>query len=217
MSFVQSRAVALVIDHIDTDQILPGRFLKTVEREGLGRRLFADWQSQPNFPLRQVENQGRSILLAGRNFGCGSSREHAVWALTGAGFEAVIARSFADIFRGNAVSNGLLPAALSEADHETLMAKHRSRPELEVEIDLKQQMVCAEGESWRFAIDPFAKECLLRGISPFTYLLDQLPQIRAFEARTQTEAEIITPDEEASVEGRAQTGGRRGPADNDAE
>jgi 3-isopropylmalate/(R)-2-methylmalate dehydratase small subunit len=182
MRTIRSRVAPLLVDHVDTDQIIPARFLKTVSREGLGARLFADWREDPEFVLGRPAVAGARILLSGVNFGCGSSREHAAWALAGAGFEAVIAASFADIFRQNALRNGLLPVEPPRASFEQLVGRIRRDPEVEVEVDLAEQRVrFADGE-FSFPIDPFARDCLLQGIDPFTYLLDHLPEIEAFEA-----------------------------------
>lgn len=182
MSFIRSRLAPLLVDHVDTDQIIPGRFLKTVSQDGMGDHLFADWRRDPEFPLNHQQKDAR-ILVAGSNFGCGSSREHAAWALKGAGYQAVIASSFADIFRANALRNQLLPVAPSNSGYRLLREHMRTNPGLEVEVDIADQRVRFGGEAIAFELDPFAKDCLLRGIDPFTYLLEHLPQIEAFEEK----------------------------------
>ena len=182
-SKVRSVAVPLLIDHIDTDQIIPARFLTTVESEGLGQHLFAEWRKRPNFVLSRPEYRGASLLLTGQNFGCGSSREHAPWALKAFGFRAIIARSFADIFRANCLRNGILPVSLPASHHERLVAAVEARPLTEVDIDLVDQTVQWPGVHLEFEVDAFARECLLKGLDPIGYLLTHLPAIEAFEQR----------------------------------
>ncbi len=183
MSFdvIRSRVFPLLIDHVDTDQIIPARFLKTVDRTGLGEHLFADWRERGDVDgsLFGVA----SVLVAGDNFGCGSSREHAPWSLLGAGFRAVIARSFADIFRANALRNGLLPVALGPADHGDLVRAIGEDPTIEVEVDLEAQVLRAAGKVVRFEVDPFWRDCLLRGIDSLEYVLERSGDIERFEAR----------------------------------
>ncbi len=133
-----SALIPLLVDHVDTDQIIPARFLKIVDKEGLADKLFADWRTDPEFVLNRPEMAGRTILLAGDNFGCGSSREHAPWALRAWGIRAIIARSFADIFRGNAYKNGLLPIALSAEEHDVV------RRSAQLQIDLESQTVVVD-------------------------------------------------------------------------
>jgi 3-isopropylmalate/(R)-2-methylmalate dehydratase small subunit len=185
-SSLTSRVVALVRDDIDTDQIIPARFLVTTSREGLGAHLFHDWRYQPDgspradFPLTRPEAIGAQILLAGKNFGCGSSREHAPWALLDFGFRAVIARSFADIFRNNALKNGLLPVEVDEEAHADLAAA----PEAEVTIDLETGvLLLPSGRGVVFPVDPFARRCLLAGTDQLGYLLGLEDRIAAFERR----------------------------------
>lgn len=180
---IRSRAASLLTDHVDTDQIIPARFLKTVDREGLADHLFADWRRAPDFPLRPFPEAEVRILVAGANFGCGSSREHAAWALRGAGFDAVVAGSFADIFKDNAIRNQLVPVAPSGPDYDRLRAQLKRDSDVELEIDIAEQALRFEGVSLPFSLDPFAKDCLLSGISPFSYLLEHGPQIGAYEAR----------------------------------
>jgi 3-isopropylmalate/(R)-2-methylmalate dehydratase small subunit len=182
-----SPTVALLIDDVDTDQVIPARFLKGTARSGWGEHLFADrrydaqGRPRPEFPLNHPEAKGARVLVAGRNFGCGSSREHAVWALQGFGFQAVIAPSFADIFRGNALKNGLLPVAVGDAAYERLV----SAPGSAVTVDLERQtLTLADGSEERFPIDPFARYCLLNGIDELQFLVGQEQAIAAYERRT---------------------------------
>ena len=182
-----SPTVAWPADDVDTDQVIPARFLKGTARSGWGEHLFADrrydadGRPRPEFPLNRPEAKGARVLVAGRNFGCGSSREHAVWALQGYGFQAVIALSFADIFRGNALKNGLLPVAVEESTHARLL----SAPGSAVTVDLEaQKLTLADGTATSFAIDPFARYCLLNGIDELQFLLGQEEAIAAYEKRT---------------------------------
>jgi len=178
-----SRAVVLPRRDIDTDQIIPARFLKGTTREGLGRSLFAGWrydaQGAPlaDFPLNDSRAEGARILVAGANFGCGSSREHAPWALVDHGFRAVISVSIADIFRNNAVKNGLVPAVVDEVAHRALLAQ----PFVEVTVDLEAQEVTAPGVRATFSIDPFARRCLLDGTDELGFLLAQARAIADHE------------------------------------
>jgi len=183
------RLVAIAKDHIDTDQIIPARFLKTISKAGLGQNLFADWrydgEGQPvaNFPLNRPEYAGARILLAGDNFGCGSSREHAPWALTDYGFRAIISTSFADIFRNNALKNGLLPLIVDDDTHEQLLSLVSEDPTTEITIDLDtQSLILPDGRRVTFPIDGFSKVCMLEGLDQLGYLLKHGPAIEAFEA-----------------------------------
>jgi 3-isopropylmalate/(R)-2-methylmalate dehydratase small subunit len=187
---VTSAAVLLPHDDIDTDQIIPARFLTTTQRAGLGGHCFADWrydeQGAPRteFPLNAAHNVGRRILVAGANFGCGSSREHAPWALLDAGFEAVVAASFADIFRSNANRNGLLTVAVGAqiADVQHVV---RTSPQAELDIDLDGQVIYwAPGHAAQFAIDAFTKRALLHGLDELGMLLADVPAIEQWERRT---------------------------------
>jgi len=185
-----SRAVVLPRRDIDTDQIIPARFLKGTTRVGLGRWLFAGWRYDgtgapaSEFPLNDPLARGAQILVAGANFGCGSSREHAPWALVDHGFRAVISASIADIFRNNAVKNGLVPVVVDEQAHRQLL----EQPFAEVTVDLEAQEVRAPGVRARFSIDPFARRCLLDGTDELGFLLAQTPAITAYEqARRQRE------------------------------
>lgn len=184
---LESRLVPLPIDNVDTDQIIPARFLKTISKEGLGGQLFCDWRydaegrPKPDFILNQPRAQGAEILLAGDNFGCGSSREHAPWALTQFGFRAVISTSFADIFRENSLKNSLLPVVVPREVHAELFAL---APEETVSIDLASQTLALPGgRAVEFPIDPFARHCLLNGIDELGYIRQQEEAIAAFEAR----------------------------------
>jgi 3-isopropylmalate/(R)-2-methylmalate dehydratase small subunit len=183
-----ARLVAVPKDHIDTDQIIPARFLKTITKTGLGENLFADWRydetgrPRPDFPLNQPEASGARILLAGDNFGCGSSREHAPWALTDFGFRAVISTSFADIFRNNALKNGLLPLVVDDDTHEQLISLAAEDPTMELTIDLDtQSLFLPDGRRVPFPIDPFNKVCLLEGLDQLGYLLRYGAAIEAYE------------------------------------
>lgn len=184
-----SRIVPLPIDNVDTDQIIPARFLKTISKEGLDKNLFCDWRynedgsEKPDFILNKPEAKGAQILLAGDNFGCGSSREHAPWALTQFGFRAVLSTSFADIFRGNALKNSLLPVVIPENIQKELFALRETNPDYSVEIDLANQTLkLADGRKVEFPVDPFAKHCLLNGVDELGYLLQHQDQIAAWEA-----------------------------------
>ena len=185
---LKSRVTPLLANNIDTDQIIPARYLKVTDKTGLGEALFADWRYQadgaprPEFVLNKPESQGTHILLAGDNFGCGSSREHAPWALVGFGFRAVISTSFADIFRNNALKNGLLPVILEPAAHHRLVAEVGEDPSIELAIDLAAQTVTLPtGEKFNFPIDRFSKTCLLQGIDELGYLLSFEAKIRVYE------------------------------------
>ena len=186
LTTLESRLVPLAIDNVETDQIIPARFLKTVSKEGLGDQLFCDWRydaqgrPKPDFILNQPRARGAEILLAGDNFGCGSSREHAPWALTQFGFRAVVSTSFADIFRQNSLKNGLLPIVVPPDIHAALLAS----PGAIVRIDLAAQTLTLEdGRSVEFPIDPFAKHCLLEGVDELGYILQQESAIASYEAR----------------------------------
>ncbi len=184
-----SRLAPLPVDNIDTDQIIPARFLKTISKAGLGDQLFYDWRydaegnPKPDFILNQPRARGAAILLAGDNFGCGSSREHAPWALTQFGFRAVISTSFADIFKGNALKNSLLPIEVPAEIHAELFQKVDENPDYEVTVDLaRQKLVLADGREVHFDVDPFAKQCMLEGIDEIGWILKHEDDIRAYEA-----------------------------------
>ena len=181
---LESRTVVLPQENIDTDQIIPARFLKGTDKVGLGRGLFAGWRydeggrPRPEFPLNTPEAKGAQVLVAGDNFGCGSSREHAPWALVDHGFKAVVSSAIADIFRRNAVMNGLLPVVLDRPTHRRLLASSGAK----VIIDLEAQTLALEdGVTASFSIDPFARHCLLNGLDELGFLLNQREAIRAYE------------------------------------
>jgi 3-isopropylmalate/(R)-2-methylmalate dehydratase small subunit len=182
---IRSRTVVLPAENVDTDQIIPARFLVTTTREGIGRGLFADWRfdasgrPRPEFVLNREEAKGAQVLVAGRNFGCGSSREHAVWALQAGGFAAVVSPAFADIFRANALKNGLLPVQVDEKTHASL----RATPAAEVRIDVEACTLTFPGGRAEFPLEPFARYCLLNGLDELTFLLSREGDIAAFEAK----------------------------------
>ena len=169
-------------DDIDTDQIIPARFLKTTDKVGLGTKLFADWRSRPDFPLERADAKGAQILVAGSNFGCGSSREHAPWALADFGFRAIVAPSFADIFRQNAMKNGLLPVPVDAAFHAKIIAARQTSPAARLTVDLAAQTIAFDATVAHFDIDLFSKECLVNGVDELGYLLARLPDIERHEA-----------------------------------
>jgi len=184
----RSRLVPLAINNIDTDQIIPARFLKTTSKEGLDRQLFCDWRydaqgnPKPDFILNQPRAAGAQVLLAGDNFGCGSSREHAPWALTQFGFRAVISTSFADIFKGNALKNSLLPIVVPADAHKELFEAVAANPDATVEVDLAAQtLTTPSGRRVQFPVDAFAKHCLLEGVDELGYILKRDAAIRAYE------------------------------------
>ena len=182
---ITSGAIPLPIDHIDTDQIIPARFLKATSREGFGENLFRDWrfngeEKNESFVLNDERFDGK-ILVAGHNFGCGSSREHAAWAIHDYGFRAVISSEFADIFKGNAMNNGLLPIQVSAEYLQDLTQSILDNPQTEVQIDLKEQTVTFNEKTFTFQIDAFKKRCLMDGKVEFDYLIDMLPEIATYE------------------------------------
>ena len=194
---LESRMVPFPVDNIDTDQIIPARFLKTISKDGLGDQLFYDWRydaegrPKPDFILNQPAARGAEILLAGDNFGCGSSREHAPWALMQFGFRAVVSTSFADIFRQNSLKNALLPVIVPRAVHTDLFALVARDPEATVKVDLPaQKLVLPDGRAVEFPIDAFSKQCLLDGVDELGYILRQEASIVAYE--TGSEASINT-------------------------
>ena len=182
-----SRSVVLRQSNIDTDQIIPARFLSTTERAGLGKHAFNDWRWQadgspnPEFAFNQSHNAGRQILLAGANFGCGSSREHAPWALTDLGLRAIVSSEIADIFRNNSLKNGLLPIVLDEAIVQSLM----QRPDDELTVDIEAcELRTPAGDVHPFPLDAFARTCLMEGVDELGYLLLRDPQIKQYEERS---------------------------------
>jgi len=184
ITIVKSRTVVMPQSDIDTDQIVPARFLTTTTRKGLGKALFADWRydragnAKPEFLLNRPEAAGCGVLVAGNNFGCGSSREHAPWALLDFGIRAVVSTEIADIFRGNSLKNGLLPVTVDKATHGWLIAN----PGVEVTVDLAaSQLLLPDGRAVSFPIDGFSKYCLLNGVDQLGYLLKQSDAISRFE------------------------------------
>ncbi|MEO7142351.1 MAG: 3-isopropylmalate dehydratase small subunit [Bryobacteraceae bacterium] len=182
----ESRFILLPIDNVDTDQIIPARFLKTISKDGLGDQLFNDWRynaagnPKPDFVLNTPAAKQVKILVAGANFGCGSSREHAPWALTQFGFRAVISTSFADIFKQNSLKNSLLPIVVPHDVHAWLFAN----PTSSLKVDLaSQKLTLADGRAIDFPVDGFSKHCLLEGVDELGYILQQDAAIRAFEAK----------------------------------
>jgi len=183
-----ARCVVLPNTDVDTDQIIPARFLKVTDKLGLGEKLFCDWRyldngaPNPAFILNQPEAKGVKILVAGHNFGCGSSREHAPWALVGWGFQAVVSTMFADIFKGNSVKNGLIPVVVEPAAHAALVAARAQDPNLPVTIDLQTTTVSWPGQApLRFPIDPFSRTCLLDGVDELGYLQKFTQQTEDYE------------------------------------
>ena len=183
---LRSRTVVLPMSDVDTDQIIPARFLTTTTRSGLGASLFADWRyasdgkPQPDFVLNRPEAKGCAILVAGNNFGCGSSREHAPWALADYGFRAVVSTQIADIFRGNALKNALLPIIVDNAAHAWLLA----HPGAEVTIDIESAtLALPTGEVASFPLEPFARYCLMNGVDELGFLLTRRAAIDAYEQR----------------------------------
>jgi 3-isopropylmalate/(R)-2-methylmalate dehydratase small subunit len=182
---IKSKTVVIASSDIDTDQIIPARFLTTTTREGLGKQLFADWRyqsdgsPQADFALNRPEARGAEILVTGRNFGCGSSREHAPWALLDYGFRAVVSTEIADIFRGNSLMNGLLPIVVDEQTSQWLL--HHPGALVDIDIESKR-LTLPNGASAAFPIEPFARHCLLNGLDEFGYLRSKLNDIERFEA-----------------------------------
>jgi 3-isopropylmalate/(R)-2-methylmalate dehydratase small subunit len=187
---ITSKTVVIASSDIDTDQIIPARFLTTTTREGLGKQLFADWRYHSDgspkgeFVLNRAEARGAEILVTGRNFGCGSSREHAPWALLDYGFRAVVSSEIADIFRGNSLMNGLLPIVVDEQTSQWLL----HHPGAQVDIDLESlRLTLPTGTSVAFPIEPFARHCLLNGLDELGYLRGKLNDIERFEAARASE------------------------------
>lgn len=183
---ITSKPYILAVDNVDTDQIIPARFLTTTSRDGLGIHAFHDWRydaqgtEKTDEPLNQDWVKARAILVAGPNFGCGSSREHAPWALLDYGFKAVISTEIADIFRNNALKNGLLAIVVSPEEHTRLTAN----PEADLTVDLESQTIrLASGDAIPFTVDPFARRCLLSGVDQLGFLLSHADAITAYEER----------------------------------
>lgn len=183
-----SRVVPLPIENIDTDQIIPARFLKATTREGFGENLFRDWrfdsdnQPKAGFVMNDPTYKGK-VLVAGKNFGCGSSREHAAWAIQDYGFDVVISSFFADIFKGNALNNGVLPIQVSEAFLENIFSSVFANPEAELIVNLEEQTVTIRdtGEIFEFEINAYKKSCLINGYDDIDYIISQKKQIEEFE------------------------------------
>ena len=188
INIVESTAVPLNIENVDTDQIIPARFLKATSREGFGKNLFRDWryvnddENQPkqDFVLNNKTYSGK-ILLAGKNFGCGSSREHAAWAIKDAGFDVVVSSFFADIFKNNSLNNFLLPVTVSESFLQKAFAAVEKDPSTEVAVNLEKQIISAAGETENFEINSYKKTCLLNGYDDIDYLLNSKKEIEEFE------------------------------------
>lgn len=185
---LSSRVVPLPIENIDTDQIIPARFLKATTRDGFGNNLFRDWrfdsedQPKADFVMNNPTYKGK-ILVAGKNFGCGSSREHAAWAIQDYGFDVVVSSFFADIFKGNALNNGVLPITVPESFLEKIFDKVFANPDTELQVDLEAQTITIEGtdETYSFEINPYKKSCLINGYDDIDYILSQKSDIEAFE------------------------------------
>ena len=185
-----STAIPLDIENIDTDQIIPARFLKATDRKGFGDNVFRDWRYDktgtinPSFILNNPNFSG-SILVAGDNFGCGSSREHAAWALTGYGFKVIVSSFFADIFKGNALNNGLLPVQVSPEFLNILLSEIKKNPSTKINVNLEKQTISIEGtnQNTPFEIDDYKKTCMINGYDDIDYLLSKKEQIIAFEAQ----------------------------------
>ena len=190
LSQIHGRIVAIPVNDIDTDQIIPARFLKVTDKAGLGKAAFCDWRyledgetPNPDFILNNPAYQGASVLIAGDNFGCGSSREHAPWALMGAGFQAVVSTDFADIFRNNALKNGLLPIIVDADTQRQLFSLAEEDPSAAVKVDVEAQtLTLPDGRAVRFPLDGFSKHCLLNGVDQLGYLLALEAEVRAYEA-----------------------------------
>ena len=187
-TIINSHVIPLLVNDIDTDQIIPARFLKVTEKTGLGVNLFADWRylsdgtPNPEFIINKPAYQDTEILLAGDNFGCGSSREHAPWALTGFGIRAVISTSFADIFKNNSLKNGLLPVVVDQDTHRRLVDLTREDPGANITIDLESQTLqFPDGQTEKFPIEEFSKICLLNGTDELGYLMTFMDKIERYE------------------------------------
>lgn len=194
------KVVALPINDIDTDQIIPARYLKVTDKAGLGAACFSDWRYEsdgtpkPDFVLNQPEHQGAVVLIGGNNFGCGSSREHAPWALMGAGFKAVISTDFADIFKNNSLKNGLLPVIVDEETHQQLISLAQEDPDTSVTVDLATQTVTLpDGRQVGFPIDGFSKHCLLNGVDQLGYVLSLDENIQAYEGAHPARVNTLEP------------------------
>ena len=188
MNKISGKIAPLAMNDVDTDQIIPARFLKTTNKDGLGQQCFFDWRYtadgglREDFILNQPQYQDASVLIAGNNFGCGSSREHAPWALQGMGWKAVVSTEFADIFRNNSLKNGLIPIIVDEETHRQLMSLAEEDPMTEVSINLEdQQLILPDGRKVEFPIDGFSKHCLLNGVDQLGYLIGLEDEIVNYE------------------------------------
>ncbi len=190
LKHIQGSIVAIPVNDIDTDQIIPARFLKVTDKAGLGKAAFCDWRyledgrtPNPEFILNNPAYAGASVLIAGNNFGCGSSREHAPWALIGAGFKAVISTEFADIFRNNSLKNGLLPIVVDEETQRQLFSLAAEDPGTSLSVDVEaQRLTLPDGRQVQFPLDGFSKYCLLNGVDQLGYLLNLENEVNKFEA-----------------------------------
>lgn len=185
---ITSTAVPIAIENIDTDQIIPARFLKATDKKGFGENLFRDWRFSKDGSINEdfsLNNKAYSgqILVAGSNFGCGSSREHAAWAIAGYGFRVVISSYFADIFKGNALNNGILPIQVSEDFLQKLLSEIQKNPSLNISVDLEEQRVSFLNNEQKFEIDSYKKYCLLNGYDDIDYLISIKDKIKAFEGK----------------------------------
>ncbi|WP_312077976.1 3-isopropylmalate dehydratase small subunit [Chryseobacterium sp.] len=190
LTVLESRAVPLPTENIDTDQIIPARFLKSIDKKGFGENLFRDWryskteEKNYEFVLNNPKYSGE-ILVAGNNFGCGSSREHAAWALTDYGFKVVVSSFFADIFRGNALNNGLLPVKVSEDFLKEILNGITENPESKINVDVEKQSITFNNRTETFELDPYKKICLINGYDDIDFLISRKENIRNFELKTQ--------------------------------
>ena len=190
LKHIQGSIVSIPVNNIDTDQIIPARFLKVTDKQGLGKAAFCDWRyledgetPNPDFVLNKREYEGASVLIAGNNFGCGSSREHAPWALIGAGFKAVISTEFADIFGNNSLKNGLLPVIVDQDTQQQLFSLAEEDPSTTVSIDVESQtLTLPDGRAVRFPLDGFSKYCLLNGVDQLGYLVALGEDVLSFES-----------------------------------
>lgn len=188
---IKSTAIPLPVENIDTDQIIPARFLKSIDKKGFGDNLFRDWrysvhtnEQNPDFVLNNPKYSGE-ILVAGNNFGCGSSREHAAWSLTDYGFKVVVSSFFADIFKGNALNNGLLPVKVSESFLKEILTDITENPEKEIFVDVEKQTITFNDKTESFEIDSYKKICLMNGYDDIDFLISRKQAIREFELKTQ--------------------------------
>jgi 3-isopropylmalate/(R)-2-methylmalate dehydratase small subunit len=191
LTIIKSRAIPLPVENIDTDQIIPARFLKSIDKNGFGDNLFRDWRynvhtNEPNsdFVLNNPKYNGE-ILVAGNNFGCGSSREHAAWSLTDYGFKVVVSSFFADIFKGNALNNGLLPVKVSEEFLKQILNDITENPEKEILVDVEKQTITFNNKTENFEIDSYKKICLMNGYDDIDFLISKKQAIKEFELKTQ--------------------------------